>query len=94
MLARGEGSAEIGKADARKRSGKNQILKKMDKFKELSFEEMQETNGGLAWGGLLLGIMKFAVEVVVGGALLEIATDGWDQCMADYQAGYNEARAN
>jgi lactobin A/cerein 7B family class IIb bacteriocin len=35
----------------------------MDKFKELSFEEMQETQGGLTW--LALGGM------IVGAALLE-----------------------
>jgi bacteriocin-like protein len=46
MLATDQRCAEIGNADARKRSGKRKQNKQMEKFKELSIEEMQEVDGG------------------------------------------------
>jgi bacteriocin-like protein len=47
MLATDQRCAEIGNPDARKRSGKRKQNKQMEKFKELSIEEMQEVDGGL-----------------------------------------------
>lgn len=46
MLATDLRCAEIGNLEARKRSEKQKQNKQMEKFKELSIEEMQEVEGG------------------------------------------------
>lgn len=60
----------------------------MDKFKELSLEEMQEIDGGI-----FFLVAKFVVGALIGGAIVEVITEGWEKCYEDYQSGYNEARA-
>jgi lactobin A/cerein 7B family class IIb bacteriocin len=62
----------------------------MDKFKELSFEEMVEVDGGI-WPVVIWGA-QLVVGAFIGGAIVEIVTEGWDQCVADYQSGYNEVK--
>jgi len=61
----------------------------MENFRELSLEEMQEVEGGIF---PLLAGLRFVGGALIGGAIVEVITEGWDQCMADFQAGYNEVR--
>jgi hypothetical protein len=78
MLATDCLCAEIGNADARKRSGKNKILEKMDKFKELSFEEMQELDGG------------WLKEIVTAGFAYGVYLyDNMDRFVEGVKKGYN-----
>jgi len=62
----------------------------MGKFKELSLEEMHEIQGGI-WP-IVIWVGEMVVGAFIGGAIVEVVTEGWDQCVADYQAGYNETR--
>jgi hypothetical protein len=53
----------------------------MDKFKELSLEEMQETQGGLTW--LALGGMFLATALLEAAfnpkSTLDAIKSGWDK---------------
>jgi hypothetical protein len=51
-------------------------------------EEMQEIDGGI-----FFLVAKFVVGALIGGAIVEVITEGWEKCYEDYQSGYNEARA-
>ncbi|MFN4000010.1 class IIb bacteriocin, lactobin A/cerein 7B family [Algoriphagus sp.] len=53
----------------------------MEKFKELSIEEMQEVNGGLTWIALAgVVVVSLAVEALLNpGATIDAMKSGWDK---------------
>jgi len=51
---------------------------------------MHEIQGGI-WP-IVIWVGEMVVGAFIGGAIVEVVTEGWDQCVADYQAGYNETR--
>jgi len=55
-------------------------------------EEMQETDGGFYQA--VFFVAKFVVAALIGGAIVEVITEGWEKCAEDYQSGYNEAKLN
>ncbi|WP_373522676.1 hypothetical protein [Aquiflexum sp.] len=55
----------------------------MEKFKELSFEEMVKVDGGGIW---------FLGKAIFAAAVVELITEGWDSVKNDFIEGYNEVR--
>ena len=63
----------------------------MEKFKELSIEEMHEVEGGWALPLIWTGI-KWVAGVIAASAASELITEGWDSVVNDFNEGYNEVR--
>jgi lactobin A/cerein 7B family class IIb bacteriocin len=61
----------------------------MEKFKELSFEELREVDGGNFW---LWTAAKWAAGAIAASAAVEVITEGWDSVVSDFNEGYNEVR--
>jgi bacteriocin-like protein len=51
-------------------------------MKELEKDELKEINGGFWW----------VLEVLAAGLAYELITEGFEQCAADFKAGYQSTR--
>ncbi|EKB48122.1 class IIb bacteriocin, lactobin A/cerein 7B family [Cecembia lonarensis] len=64
----------------------------MEKFRELSFEESLEVEGGV-WPVIWVGI-KWLAGGIATAAAVELVTEGWDSAVNDFNEGYDEVRNN
>ncbi len=67
--------------DPCKRSEKRKQNKQMEKFKELSIEEMQEVDGGLTWAALAGAVaMGLLLEAMMNPkSTIDAIKGGWDR---------------
>lgn len=69
----------------------NVVDLKMPGVMELGREDLKEVDGG-GFLAVVGAVGMFVAGAFVGAALVELATTSWDECVADYKAGYQSTR--
>jgi hypothetical protein len=66
----------------------NRLIKELDSF------EVKTIGGGQMIDAALIlnvckGILKRGIALIVGGLIFELITEGIEQCIEDFEEGYN-----
>jgi hypothetical protein len=61
----------------------------MEKFEELSFEEMEKVDGGYVW---VWTAAKWVAGAIAASGTVELITEGWGSVVSDFQSGFNQVK--